>query len=170
MKGLQQLWDNSWGQKGSWRGHRAPICPQHPITTARSPPLPQFLHIHLGLGGSTSPSLARMCRAVEPGCRDPVLGCQPQGPPGCVQEVWEMLGGLGPHPGTRSPLLPPSSHRPLPPPAAQPALRGTVHAFPCHSASEQGNAMQMKANVISPSKQLTCYSPSLSPPCLAEEL
>lgn len=30
--------------------------------------------------------------------------------------------------------------------------------------------MQMKVNVISPSKQLTCYSLSLSSPCLAEEL
>lgn len=111
-----------------------------------------------------------MCQAVGLSCRDPVLGCQPQGLPGCVQEVQEVLGGLGPLPGPCSPLLPPSSHRPLLPPAAQTPLQGTTRAFPCHSASEQGNAMQMKVNVISPSKQLTCYSLSLSSPCLAEEL
>lgn len=111
-----------------------------------------------------------MCQAVGLSCRDPVLGCQPQGLPGCVQEVQEVLGGLGPLPGPSSPLLSPSSHWLLPPPAAQILLRGAARAFPCRSASEQGNAMQMKVNVISPSKQLTCYSLSLSSPCLAEEL
>lgn len=51
VKGQQQLWDNSWGQKGSWRVHGASICPQHPATTVQVPSFVPFPPRSPGAGG-----------------------------------------------------------------------------------------------------------------------